>query len=133
VPGPRRRAGYRHGPTAGSTSARLTRDETCATTWAALGADYALFVVGLTLASQSTLLPAFAATGRAQCRHRRDPGRDDARLVPASLFAAGHEALPRKLPFILRYTVWERVPFAVLPYGFFHPGPAPVVALVYCS
>src|SRR3989441_5028847 len=32
-----------------------------------------------------------------------------------SLFAAGHtETLARKLPFVLRYSVWERVPFAVL-------------------
>jgi MFS family permease len=32
-----------------------------------------------------------------------------------SLFAAGHtETLTRKLPFLMRWTVWERVPFLVL-------------------
>jgi len=100
---------------------------------AALGADYALFVVGLTLASQS-----HAAAGV-----RGLPGAPNVVIgaIPAvmtlgwflpSLFAAGHtEALPRKLPFILRYTVWERVPFAVLALtAFFIAGPAPVVALV---
>ena len=32
-----------------------------------------------------------------------------------SLFAAGHtQSLERKMPFVLRWTVWERVPFLVL-------------------
>src|SRR5205823_11220541 len=48
-----------------------------------------------------------------------------------SLFAAGHaQSLPRKLPFVLRYTVWERVPFLVLAFvAFFVARPAPALAL----
>src|SRR5213076_2867576 len=82
----------------------------------ALGADYGLFMVGLSFASQATILPAFAA-------HLGAPSVVIG-VIPAvmtlgwflpSLFAAGHtEALSRKLPFVLRYTVWERVPFLVL-------------------
>jgi MFS family permease len=35
-------------------------------------------------------------------------------LLP-SVFVAGHTAsLPRLLPFVLRYTIWERIPFLVL-------------------
>ena len=48
-----------------------------------------------------------------------------------SLFAAGHtESLPKKLPFVLRYTLWERVPFVVLALvALFVAGPAPGLAL----
>jgi len=100
---------------------------------AALGADYAFFVVGLTLASQSTLLPAFAAyLGAPNVVVGAIPAVMTLGWFLPSLFAAGHtEALPRKLPFILRYTVWERVPFAILALtAFFIAGPAPVLALV---
>ncbi len=82
----------------------------------ALGADYALFMVGLSFASQSTILPAFA-------EHLRAPNVVIG-AIPAvmtlgwflpSLFAAGHtQTLGRRLPFVLRYTVWERAPFLVL-------------------
>jgi MFS family permease len=48
-----------------------------------------------------------------------------------SLFAAGHtETLARKLPFVLRYSVWERVPFAVLALAaFFLADRAPAMTL----
>jgi len=82
----------------------------------ALGADYALFLVGLSFASQSTILPAFA-------EHLRAPNVVIG-AIPAvmtlgwflpSLFAAAHtETLARRLPLVLRYTVWERAPFLVL-------------------
>jgi len=98
----------------------------------ALGVDFGLFLVGLSLASQSTVLPAFAA-------HLGAPyvviG-----IIPAvmttgwylpSFFAAGHtQALPTKLPFVLRWTVWERVPFLVLAaVAFWLAEPAPRLAL----
>jgi MFS family permease len=77
-----------------------------------LGADFAFFLVALAFVSQSTILPAFA-------RHLGAPNVVIG-AIPAvmtlgwflpSLFAAGYTStLPRKLPFILRYTVWERVP-----------------------
>src|SRR5256886_6453711 len=73
-------------------------------------------MVGLSFASRATILPAFGAS--------LDAPNAAIGAIPAvmtlgwflpSLFAAGHtEALSRKLPFVLRYTVWERVPFLVL-------------------
>lgn len=48
-----------------------------------------------------------------------------------SLFAAGHtQSLARKLPFVLRWTVWERVPFLVLAaVAFWLAEPAPDLAI----
>lgn len=98
----------------------------------ALGADYALFLVGLSFASQSTILPAFA-------EHLRAPNVVIG-AIPAvmtvgwflpSLFAAGYtETLARRLPFILRYTLLERAPFVVLALAaFFLAEPAPGLTL----
>src|SRR5207244_3610812 len=103
--------------TAGSTSAsaeRVSRD--LRHHLAGLGADYALFGVGLSFASQSTILPAFAAhLGAPNVVIGAIPAVMTLGWFLPSLFAAGHtEALSRKLPFVLRYTVWERVPFLVL-------------------
>lgn len=79
----------------------------------ALGLDLALFLVGLSFASQSTILPAFAASlGAPNVVVGAIPAVMMAGWLLPSLFAAGHtETLPRKLPFVLRYTVWERAPF----------------------
>lgn len=98
----------------------------------ALGADYALFMVGLSFASQSTILPAFAEHLRAS--------NVVIGAIPAvmtvgwwlpSLFAAGHtETLARRLPFVLRYTILERTPFVVLALAaFFLAERAPGLAL----
>ena len=101
----------------------------------ALGVDYALFMVGLSFASQSTILPAFA-------RHLGAPNLLIG-AIPAvmtvgwflpSLFVAGHtEALAAKLPFVLRWTVWERVPILVLALAAFllaERAPAATLALL---
>ena len=82
----------------------------------ALGADFALFLVGLSFASQSTILPAFAAhLGAPNVVIGAIPAVMTLGWVLPSLFAAGHtESLARKLPFVMRYTLWERVPFLVL-------------------
>src|SRR5262245_65796090 len=99
---------------------------------AALGADYALFVVGLAFASQSTILPAFAAyLGAPNVVIGAIPAVMTLGWFLPSLFAAGYtESLARKLPFVLRYTVWERVPFIVMALAaFFIAGRAPGVAL----
>ena len=99
---------------------------------AALGADYALFVVGLAFASQSTILPAFAAhLGAPNVVIGAIPAVMTLGWFLPSLFAAGHtESLARKLPFILRYTVWERVPFIGLALAaFFLADRAPAAAL----
>ena len=83
---------------------------------AALGADYALFLVGLSFASQSTILPAFAThLGASNLVIGAIPALMTLGWFLPSLLAAHHtRTLPRKLPFVLRYTGAERVPFLVL-------------------
>jgi MFS family permease len=82
----------------------------------ALGLDFSLFMVGLSFASQSTILPAFADhLGAPNVVIGAIPAVMTAGWFVPSLFAAGHtESLPRRLPFVLRYTLWERLPFLVL-------------------
>src|ERR671924_1052969 len=82
----------------------------------ALGADYALFMVGLAFVSPSTILPAFAAwLGAPNVVIGAIPAVMTLGWFLPSLFAAGHtETLTRKLPFLMKWTLWERVPFLVL-------------------
>ena len=98
----------------------------------ALGADFGLFLVGLSFASQSTILPAFAAhLGASNLVIGAIPALMTLGWNLPSLFAAGHtESLPRKLPFVLRYTIWERLPFLGLAaIAFFLSRPAPGLSL----
>jgi MFS family permease len=78
-----------------------------------LGLDFGLFLVGLAFVSPATILPAFAAhLGASSLVIGAIPAIMTAGWFLPSLFAAGHtEALPRKLPFVLRWTLWERIPF----------------------
>jgi len=78
----------------------------------ALGLDYACFLIGMSFASQTTILPAFAAhLGASNVLIGAIPAVLTLGWFLPSLLAAHHvEGLPRKLPFVLRYTVWERVP-----------------------
>lgn len=82
----------------------------------ALGADYGMFIVGLSFASQATILPAFAAyLGAPNVVIGAIPAVMTVGWFLPSLFAAGHtQALARRLPFVLRYTVWERLPYLVM-------------------
>ena len=82
----------------------------------ALGADYGLFRVALTFASQSTILPAFAAwLGAPNVAIGAIPAVMTLGWFLPSLFAAGHtETLTRKLPFLMRWTGWERAPFLLM-------------------
>ncbi len=82
----------------------------------ALGADLGLYMVGLSFASPSTLLPAFAAhLGASNVVIGAIPAVMTAGWFLPALFVAGHtETLVRKLPFVLRWTVWERLPLLVL-------------------
>jgi MFS family permease len=82
----------------------------------ALGLDYSCFVVGMSFASQATILPAFAThLGASTLAIGAIPALITLGWFLPSLFTAHHtERLPRKLPFVLRYTVWERVPMVVL-------------------
>ena len=82
----------------------------------ALGADYALFMVALAFASPSTILPAFAAwLGAPNVVIGAIPAVMTVGWFLPCLFAAPYtESLARKLPFLVRWTVGERVPLLVL-------------------
>jgi len=98
----------------------------------ALGLDFGLFLVGLSFASQSTVLVAFAADlGARNVVIGAIPAIMTVGWFFPSLFAAAHtETLAYKLPFLLRYTAWERIPFLLLALvAFFVAGPLPTVAL----
>jgi len=98
----------------------------------ALTVDFGFFLVGLSFASQSTILPAFAAhLGASNLVIGAIPALMTLGWNLPSLFAAGYtESLTRKLPFVLRYTIWERLPFLGLAaVAFFLAGPAPGLSL----
>jgi hypothetical protein len=82
----------------------------------ALAADYALFMTALAFVSPSTILPAFAAwLGAPNVVIGAIPAVMTLGWVLPCLFAAPYtEGLSRKLPFLIRWTIWERVPFVVL-------------------
>ncbi|HTO11668.1 MAG TPA: MFS transporter [Candidatus Binatia bacterium] len=82
----------------------------------ALGVDYGLFMLALTFASQSTILPAFAAwLGAPNVLIGAIPAVMTLGWFLPSLFAAGHtETLTRILPFLMKWTGWERLPFLVM-------------------
>ena len=98
----------------------------------ALSIDFGLFLVGLSFASQSTILPAFAAhLGASNLVIGAIPALMTLGWNLPSLFVAGYtESLARKLPFVLRYTIWERLPFLGLAaVAFFLSRPAPGLSL----
>jgi len=110
---------------------RIAR-ETTRHNFVALGLDYACFLIGMSFASQATILPAFAAhLGAPNVVIGAIPAVMTLGWFLPSLFLAHHtEALPRKLPFILRYTIWERVSLpALAAVAFFLAEPAPRLAL----
>src|SRR5207253_2479455 len=97
-----------------------------------IGADVALFSIGISFASQGTILPAFAAfLGAPNLLIGAIPAVFTLGWFVPSIFAARHtETLPRKLPFVMRYTLGERIPFLVLAgVAFFLAARAPSVAL----
>ena len=99
---------------------------------AALSLDLAFFLVGLSFASQSTILPAFAAhLGASNLVIGAIPALMTLGWNLPSLFVAGYtESLARKMPFVLRYTIWERLPFLGLAaVAFFLARPAPGLSL----
>src|SRR5688572_29932805 len=81
-----------------------------------LGTDVVLYVIGLAFVSQTTILPAFAEyLGAPNVAIGAIPAVATLGWLLPPLFAAGHtESLARKLPFVLRYTVWERAPYLAL-------------------
>jgi MFS family permease len=98
----------------------------------ALGIDFGLFLVGMSFASSSTILPAFAVyLGAPNVAIGAIPAVMTLGWFLPSLFAAGHtESLARKLPFVMRWTAWERLPYLALAFiAFFVAERAPVAAL----
>ncbi len=98
----------------------------------ALGADYGLFMVGLAFASSATVLPAFAESlGASTVLIGAIPAVMTVGWFLPPLFAAAHaERLPRKLPFILKWTGWERVSFLLLAgVAFFLADRAPALSM----
>jgi MFS family permease len=98
----------------------------------ALGLDYSCFFIAMSFASPTTLLPAFALhLGASNLAIGAIPAVLTLGWFAPSLFVAHHvERLARKLPFVLRYTMWERLPVLVLAaVAFFVAVPAPRLAL----
>ena len=75
-----------------------------------------MFMIGLAFMSSATVLPAFAASlGASTVLIGAIPAVMTVGWFLPPLFAAAHtERLTQKLPFVLRWTGWERVPFLVL-------------------
>jgi MFS family permease len=99
----------------------------------ALGADYSGYLIGMSFASQATILPAFAAhLGASNVVIGAIPAVMTLGWFLPSLFAAPYiETLPRKLPFMRRYTLWERVSLPLLAgTAFALADPAPRLTLV---
>ncbi|TAK26009.1 MAG: MFS transporter [Chloroflexota bacterium] len=99
----------------------------------ALGADLAVFHLGMAFASQQTLVPAFA--------ERLGAPNIVIGLIPAlmavgwmlpSIFAANYtQGLSRKLPFLLRWTILERISYPILGFAaIFLAVQAPTLTLV---
>src|SRR5262245_34328540 len=89
-------------------------------------------MVGLAFASQSTILPAFAeALGAPNVVIGAIPAATTLGWLLPSIFVAGPtETLHQKLPFVLRYTIWERAPYLLLALAaFVLAEPAPTLAL----
>lgn len=99
---------------------------------AALGIDFGLFMAGLSFISSATVLPAFAASlGASTLVIGAIPAVMTVGWFLPPLFAAAHtERLAEKLPFIMRWTAWERIPVAVFALvAFFVTERAPHVTL----
>src|SRR5438046_4439402 len=92
-------------------------------------------MVALAFVSPTTILPAFAAwLGAPNIVIGAIPAVMTLGWFLPCLFAAPHtEGLARKLPFLLRWTTWERVPFlvlAVVAYGLAERPPAVTLAVL---
>ena len=105
--------------------------------YAALSCDWVLFVFALSLISSSTVMPAFAERlGASNLVIGAIPAAFTLGFFLPGIFSARHiEQLPRKLPFLLRFTLWERLPplavaLAALAFGRSQPLVVLVVLLV---
>lgn len=100
--------------------------------FAFLATDFGLFGLGMTFASMSTILPAFAEhLGATNLLIGAIPSVMTLGYALPPLFTANYtERLARKLPFILLWTIWERVPLiflAIAAYFFASKSPGGVL------
>src|SRR5262245_52286971 len=81
-----------------------------------LSCDWVLFVFALSLVSSSTVMPAFAQRlGASNLVIGAIPAAFTLGFFLPGIFSAGYiEQLPRKLTFLLRFTLFERVPLLVV-------------------
>lgn len=103
--------------------------------FAALALDYGFFGLGMSFASTTTILPAMAdRLGAPNLVLGALPSIVMlGRSVPALFSARLIEPMPRKLPFVLVYTAWERIPWlflAIAVYGWSTTNPTLVLALL---
>ena len=81
-----------------------------------LGADYGVFMLGLAFASMSTIVPAFAERlGASNLAIGAIPAiLTLGYTLPPIFFSNQTERMPRKLPFLLKWTILERLPLLAL-------------------
>ncbi|MHB0876408.1 MAG: MFS transporter [Anaerolineae bacterium] len=106
--------------------------------FAMLATDYGAFALGWTFASTSTILPAFAERlGATNLMIGAIPAALTLGYTLPPLFAANYtERLSRKLPTILFWTTFERIPLlllAIVAYLFAERSPAVALAAVLIS
>jgi MFS family permease len=99
----------------------------------ALGGDFSTFMLGMSFATPATLIPAFAERlGAPNLLIGAIPALMTAGWMLPAILAANHtQSLARKLPFILRYTVFERIPYPLLGLAAIYLAPThPTLTLV---
>jgi MFS family permease len=104
----------------------------------ALALDYGFFGLAMSLASTTTILPALAdRLGAPNVVLGALPSIVMlGRSVPALFSARLVESMQRRLPFVLTYTAWERLPWLVLAvavYGWSTTNPTLVLALLVAT
>jgi MFS family permease len=103
-----------------------------------LSCDWVLFVFALSLVSSSTVMPAFAQRlGASNLVIGAIPAAFTLGFFLPGIFSASYiEQLPRKLPFLLRFTLGERVPLlvvAVAAYALAQSHPLVVLVILLLS
>jgi MFS family permease len=98
-----------------------------------LGADYGVFMLGMAFASMATIVPAFAERlGASNLAIGAIPSILTLGYALPPIFFSNHtERLSRKLPFVLKWTVFERLPLlALAAVAYFMAAVSPALALI---
>jgi MFS family permease len=99
----------------------------------ALGGDFSTFMLGMAFATPATLIPAFAERlGAPNLLIGAIPALMTAGWMLPAIFAANHtQSLARKLPFIMKYTLFERISYPLLGLAAIYLAPShPTLTLV---